>query len=97
MRDMMNLVPMVIENSSRGERAFDIYSRLLRERIIFLNGQIEEGLECADNLRDASAGTGEPQRGAREFRLGYAEPQRLAGLDHVPLDDGLQEGKDGLR
>lgn len=42
MRDMMNLVPMVIENSSRGERAFDIYSRLLRERIIFLNGQIED-------------------------------------------------------
>ncbi|MBJ3783969.1 ATP-dependent Clp protease proteolytic subunit [Devosia sediminis] len=44
MRDMMNLVPMVIENSSRGERAFDIYSRLLRERIIFLNGQIEDGM-----------------------------------------------------
>jgi ATP-dependent Clp protease protease subunit len=44
MRDMMNLVPMVIENSSRGERAFDIYSRLLRERIIFLNGQIEDNM-----------------------------------------------------
>ena len=42
MRDMMNLVPMVVESSSRGERAFDIYSRLLRERIIFLNGQIED-------------------------------------------------------
>ncbi|UYO00633.1 MAG: ATP-dependent Clp protease proteolytic subunit [Devosia sp.] len=44
MRDMMNLVPMVIENSSRGERAFDIFSRLLRERIIFVNGQIEDGM-----------------------------------------------------
>ncbi len=42
MRDMMQLVPMVVEQSSRGERAFDIYSRLLRERIIFLNGQIED-------------------------------------------------------
>lgn len=44
MRDMMQLVPMVVENSSRGERAFDIYSRLLRERIIFLNGQIEDNM-----------------------------------------------------
>jgi ATP-dependent Clp protease protease subunit len=44
MRDMMQLVPMVVEQSSRGERAFDIYSRLLRERIIFLNGQIEDAM-----------------------------------------------------
>jgi ATP-dependent Clp protease, protease subunit len=44
MRDMMNLVPMVVEQSSRGERAFDIYSRLLRERIIFLNGEIEDNM-----------------------------------------------------
>ena len=53
MRDMMNLVPMVVESSSRGERAFDIYSRLLRERIIFLNGQIEDNmasLVCAQLL-----------------------------------------------
>src|SRR5690606_40380828 len=42
MRDMMQLVPMVVDQSSRGERSFDIYSRLLRERIIFLNGQIED-------------------------------------------------------
>ena len=48
-----NLVPMVIEQSSRGERAFDIYSRLLRERIIFVNGPIEDGmaaLVCAQLL-----------------------------------------------
>jgi ATP-dependent Clp protease, protease subunit len=38
------LVPMVIEQSSRGERAFDIFSRLLRERIIFLNGPVEDGM-----------------------------------------------------
>ena len=38
------LVPMVIESSSRGERAYDIYSRLLRERIIFLGDQIEDHL-----------------------------------------------------
>jgi ATP-dependent Clp protease protease subunit len=42
MRDMMQLVPMVVEQSTRGERSFDIYSRLLRERIIFVNGEIED-------------------------------------------------------
>ncbi|MBI1249906.1 MAG: ATP-dependent Clp protease proteolytic subunit [Alphaproteobacteria bacterium] len=40
----MNLVPMVIEQTSRGERAFDIFSRLLKERIIFVTGGIEDGL-----------------------------------------------------
>ncbi|MFZ4124594.1 MAG: ATP-dependent Clp endopeptidase proteolytic subunit ClpP [Rickettsiales bacterium] len=36
------LVPMVVEQSSRGERAYDIYSRLLKERIIFLTGEVED-------------------------------------------------------
>jgi len=40
----MNLVPMVIEQTSRGERAFDIFSRLLKERIIFVTGGVEDGL-----------------------------------------------------
>ena len=39
---MNNLVPMVIEQSSRGERSFDIFSRLLRERIIFVTGPVED-------------------------------------------------------
>jgi len=38
------LVPMVVEQSGRGERAFDIYSRLLKERVIFLTGPIEENM-----------------------------------------------------
>ncbi len=38
------LVPMVIEQTSRGERSFDIYSRLLKERIIFLTGQVEDNM-----------------------------------------------------
>ncbi len=38
----LNLVPMVVEQSSRGERAYDIYSRLLRERIIFVVGPVED-------------------------------------------------------
>lgn len=40
----MSLIPMVIESSSRGERAYDIYSRLLRERIIMLNGPVEDNM-----------------------------------------------------
>ena len=38
------LVPMVVEQSNRGERAFDIFSRLLRERIVFLTGPVEDGM-----------------------------------------------------
>jgi ATP-dependent Clp protease protease subunit len=40
----MNLVPMVVEQTSRGERAFDIFSRLLKERIIFVTGPVEDGM-----------------------------------------------------
>lgn len=53
MREMMQLVPTVVEQSSRGERSFDIYSRLLRERIVFLNGEVNDAvsaLVCAQLL-----------------------------------------------
>ena len=49
----MNLVPMVVEQTSRGERAYDIFSRLLKERIIFLTGPVEDGMSsliCAQLL-----------------------------------------------
>ena len=49
----MNLVPMVIEQTGRGECSFDIFSRLLKERIIFLNGPVEDvmaSLVCAQLL-----------------------------------------------
>ncbi len=38
----LNLVPMVVEQTSRGERSYDIYSRLLKERVVFLVGQVED-------------------------------------------------------
>ncbi|OCK46051.1 ATP-dependent Clp protease proteolytic subunit [Stenotrophomonas maltophilia] len=53
MRDRMQLIPMVVERSERGERSYDIYSRLLRERIIFLNGEVDDtvsALVCAQLL-----------------------------------------------
>ncbi|OCG41305.1 MULTISPECIES: ATP-dependent Clp endopeptidase proteolytic subunit ClpP [unclassified Gilliamella] len=40
----MGVVPMVVEQNSRGERAYDIYSRLLKERVIFLTGQVEDNM-----------------------------------------------------
>ena len=49
----MNLVPMVVEQTNRGERAYDIFSRLLKERIIFITGGIEDSvaaLVCAQLL-----------------------------------------------
>ena len=49
----MDLVPMVVEQTSRGERAYDIFSRLLKERIIFLTGPVEDGMSsliCAQLL-----------------------------------------------
>jgi ATP-dependent Clp protease protease subunit len=46
MGSMMNLVPVVIEQSTRGERSFDIFSRLLRERIVFLNGPIDDNVSA---------------------------------------------------
>ena len=49
----MNLVPMVVEQSNRGERAYDIFSRLLKERIIFITGPVEDqmaSLVCAQLL-----------------------------------------------
>ena len=50
---MNNLVPMVVEQTNRGERSYDIYSRLLKERIIFLTGPFEDGMAsliCAQLL-----------------------------------------------
>ena len=41
---MNNLIPMVVEQSSRGERAYDIYSRLLKERIVFVVGPINDNV-----------------------------------------------------
>ncbi len=42
----LNLVPMVVEQTSRGERAYDIFSRMLKERIVFLNGPVDDGLSA---------------------------------------------------
>ena len=40
----LNLVPMVVEQTARGERAYDIYSRLLKERVVFIVGPVEDNM-----------------------------------------------------
>jgi len=50
---MNTLVPMVVEQTSRGERAYDIFSRMLKERIIFMSGPVHDGMSsliCAQLL-----------------------------------------------
>ena len=65
----MNIIPMVVEQTNRGERSYDIFSRLLKERIIFITGPIEDGmstlvvaqllfLEAARGLVQHDAGVG---------------------------------------
>ena len=54
---MNSLVPMVVETTNRGERAYDIYSRMLKERIIFLTGGVDDhvsSLICAQQIGRAS-------------------------------------------
>lgn len=46
MNELMNLVPMVVETTARGERAYDIFSMLLKQRIIFINGPISDHTAC---------------------------------------------------
>src|SRR6266545_191474 len=47
----LGLIPMVIEQSGRGERAYDIYSRLLKERVVFLGGPVSAGLAIYDTMQ----------------------------------------------
>lgn len=65
----MNLVPMVLERSQTGERAFDLYSRLLKENIIFVNGPVNDqmsSLVTAQLLFLESEGTKKPVSAAFE-------------------------------
>ncbi len=102
---MNNLVPMVVEQTNRGERAYDIYSRLLKERIIFLVGPVHDAvasLICAQLL---FLEVGEPEQGHRLLHqlagrgrdLGPGDLRHdaihpLAGLDRVHRPGGV----DGL-
>ena len=102
---MNYLVPMVVEQTNRGERAYDIYSRLLKERIIFLVGPVRRRGREPDLRPAAVPGSGEPEQGHRHLhqfagRHGDLGPGDLrhdaihppAGLDGLHRPGGL----DGL-
>jgi hypothetical protein len=55
------LVPMVVEQTSRGERSFDIYSRLLRERIVFITGEVEDHMASLIVARRGDGGSRDPR------------------------------------
>ena len=76
---MNNLIPMVVEQSTRGERAYDIYSRLLKERIVFLVGQINDSVA---SLITAQLLFLEAESPKKEIYLYINSPRRLvtAGL-----------------
>ena len=76
----MALVPMVIEQTSRGERSFDIYSRLLKERVIFLTGQVEDGISWVRNRTDGAV---EAVFEGREEDVDDAIPALYARDSHI--------------
>ena len=90
----MSLVPMVIETTGRSERAYDIYSRLLKERVIFLVGEVNDqtaNLVVAplDDLwlRDSGLPVGQTVRLrvlARDVSLTVQEPMQTSIQNHLP-------------
>ena len=67
----MALIPMVVEQTPRGERSFDIYSRLLNDRVVFLGGQVEE--ETANLI------VAQLVPGVRRSRQGHPPVHQLSG------------------
>ena len=59
----LGLVPMVVEQSSRGERSYDIYSRLLKDRIIFMVGPVEDQVANVVIAQILFSGVGESRQG----------------------------------
>ena len=93
---MSILIPTVIEKSSSGERAFDIYSRLLKDRIVFLGGQVNDHvaniviaqllhLEAEDTKKDISKKTDKAGNSAQD----KAEGVKFKAID---LEESIKEG-----
>ena len=78
----MNLVPYVIEQTNRGERSYDIFSRLLKDRIVFLGGEVERRLRQPGRGADALPGNGGSRRGHHAL---HQQPGRLRNRRHGDL------------
>lgn len=79
---MNSLVPMVVEQTSRGERAYDIFSRLLKERIIFLNGPVHDGMSSLIVAQLLHLEAEKPIQ--RDFDV-YQQPRRRCDIGFVDL------------
>ena len=79
---MNTLVPMVVEQTSRGERAYDIFSRMLKERIIFLGGPVHDGMSSLICAQLLFFGIGKPDK--RNFDV-YQQPRRRGDQRAVDL------------
>ena len=110
MRLHQSLIPTVLEESSRGERAFDIYSLLLRERIVFLGQEVDDQianlivaqilyLEAQDPDKDISLYINSPGGLAYAGMAIYDVIQHVApgGLDDLRRDGDVGRGDDPLR
>ena len=78
----LNLVPMVVEQSARGERAYDIYSRLLKERVVFVVGPIEDHMA---NLVVAQLLFLESENPDKDISIYINSPGRLGECRHGDL------------
>ena len=78
----MDLVPMVVEQTARGERAYDIFSRLLKERIIFLTGPVDDGMST---LIVAQLLFLEAENPKKEISIYINSPRRRGDLRPVDL------------
>ena len=81
----MSLVPMVIEQTGRGERAFDIFSRLLKERIIFIGTAIDDTLGDEVRVTIVATGLGEVSQESAPMKLVEQTP-RTVGSDYNQFD-----------
>ena len=95
----MALIPMVVETTSKGERAYDIYSRLLKERIVFLNGEVNDQvsnsicaqllfLEAEDSSEDINFYINSPGGGVYAG-LGIYDTMQFIGPDVATICTGI--------
>ena len=84
--DQMNtLVPMVVEQSDKGERAYDIYSRLLKERIIFLVGPINDNVASLVTAQLLFLESEDPKKEIYLYRELHQQPQPKQICTYQPL------------
>ena len=82
---MNTLVPMVVEQSNKGERAYDIYSRLLKERIIFLTGQINDNVASLVTAQLLFLEAEDPKKEIYLYDILFLPIHHLQEGNHCPL------------